>query len=90
MNKEALIRKYKEITGASLKDSKIAVDGVIEAIINGMAEAGEVKITGFGTFSLVEKEESQARNPKTGESVTVPAHKSPKFKFSKTLKDLMR
>lgn len=90
MNKDALIRKYKEITGASLKDSKVAVDGVIEAIINGMAEAGEVKIAGFGTFSLVEKEESKARNPKTGEVITVPAHKSPKFKFSKTLKDLMR
>ena len=37
MNKEALIRKYKEITGASLKDSKVAVEGVIEAIVAGMA-----------------------------------------------------
>lgn len=90
MNKEALIRKYKEITGASLKDSKVAVDGVIEAIVAGMAEAGEVKLSGFGTFSLVEKAESQARNPKTGESVVVPAHKAPKFKFSKTLKDALR
>ena len=90
MNKDALIRKYAEITGATLKDSKVAVDGVIEAIVAGMAEAGEVKLSGFGTFSLVEKAESQARNPKTGETVVVPAHKAPKFKFSKTLKDALR
>ena len=36
MNKDALIRKYAEITGATLKDSKVAVDGVIEAIVAGM------------------------------------------------------
>ena len=88
MNKEGLVRKYKEITGATLNESKIAVNGILEAIVAGMKEEGEVKISGFGTFSVVEKEESQARNPLTGEAVTVPAHKVPSSNFLKHLKTL--
>lgn len=90
MNKEGLVREYKEITGATLKDSKTAIDGVIEAIVSGLKKEGSVGISGFGAFELVEKAEAVKKNPATQADVTVPAHKALKVKMSKTLKDSLR
>lgn len=90
MNKEELIRKYASLTGDTIANSRDCVAKVLEAIVEGLKETGEVKINGFGVFSLVEKDESIARNPKTGEEIVVAPHKVCKFKFSKALKDSLR
>lgn len=88
--KEQLVRKYAELTGKTLKESRESIDGVVNSIVGLLEEEGSVSIWGFGTFKLVEKAESIARNPKTGEEVVVPAHKQLKVKMSDTLKNRLR
>lgn len=93
MNKEAVVRSIKEKSGdlkLTLKDSKAVLDIVLDAIVDGLKTEGSVSLQGFGTFELVEKAESEKRNPKTQEIVKVPAHKALKVKMSKTLKASLR
>ena len=47
----------------------------------------EVRLVGFGTFSVAQRRASEGRNPRTGERIQIPASKQPKFKASKALKD---
>ena len=66
------------------------VDCVIETIKEQIAEGNEVNLSGFGKFSVVDKPQAEKRNPATGSTVTVPAHKSPKFKYSSTVKNMLK
>jgi DNA-binding protein HU-beta len=52
-----------------------------------MKNGEKVQLVGFGTFEVKTREERVARNPKTGEPITVPASKHPAFSASKALKD---
>jgi len=47
---------------------------------------GKCSVSGFGTFKLVQRSERQGRNPKTGESLTIPARTAVKFSASTGLK----
>lgn len=89
MNKETLIAKVAEATGTTKKDAKVQVDAVLDAIVNGLQEDGEVSFVGFGTFKAVHVEERTHRNPKDGSEVVKPAHKKVKFKAGKALKELV-
>lgn len=66
-----------------------AVDGIVRIIKETLAKGEPVIIRGFGTFQPVALAERTARNPKTGKPVTVPAHKSAKFRVSKDLVKLL-
>ena len=66
------------------------VDAVFSAIANALARDESVVIPGFGTFSTKSREARQGRNPRTGESITIAASKSPSFKAGKTLRDAVR
>ena len=70
---------------------KTKVDEVVGAmtdvITETMAKGDKVALLGFGTFEAVDKPESTALNPRTKETIVVPAHKAPKFKAGKGLKD---
>lgn len=63
------------------------VNTVFQACANSLANGENVRIDGFGQFKYVEVPERPGRNPKTGEAVTIPAHKTVRFTVSKTLKD---
>ena len=58
-----------------------------DAIQETLAKGDEVKIVGFGTFTVAHRAAGEARNPRTGEKVQVPASKTPKFKAGAGLKD---
>ena len=60
-----------------------AIDGLIRIAKEKLAEGEEVSIRGFGTLSVVQRDERMGRNPRTGETVIVPAHRSVRFKPSK-------
>lgn len=90
MNKVNFIRKIAEKTGFTQKDTGATIDAALDVIENALVDGDDVKLSGFGTFETVEKAERTARNLQTGEMITVPAHKAPKFKFSKTIKDAVR
>jgi len=71
----------------SKADAAKAVDGVFDAITGSLQSGGEVRVVGFGTFSVGNRKATTGRNPRTGESIQIPASKQPKFKAGKGLKD---
>lgn len=87
MNKNELISAVAEKTGLSKKDSEKALNAALETITAKVAEGEKVQLIGFGTFELRERAEKQARNPRTGEKMTVPACKAPAFKAGQAFKD---
>lgn len=87
MNKNDLIAAVADNTGLSKADATKAVDGVLESITGALKSGGEVRLVGFGTFSVAKRAASTGRNPRTGESIKIPASKQPKFKAGKALKD---
>lgn len=87
MNKNELISAVAEKSGLSKKDSEKALNAALEAITATVAKGEKVQLIGFGTFELRERAEKQARNPRTGETMTVPACKAPAFKAGQAFKD---
>ena len=80
MNKTEFIDAVAATAGMSKVNSKKAVDAVIETIVSEMKEGGKVAITGFGSFSVVEKAARKGVNPRTNEAINIPARKIVKFK----------
>ena len=89
MNKNDLISKVADSTGLSKADSSNAVDAVIESIIGAMKSGDDVRLVGFGTFSVANRKASEGRNPRTGEKINIPASRQPKFKAGKGLKEAL-
>lgn len=87
MNKNDLVAVVADKTGLSKADSTNAVDSVFDAITDSLQGGGEVRLVGFGTFSVSQRRASEGRNPRTGERIKIPASKQPKFKAGKGLKD---
>ncbi len=71
----------------SKTDSSKAVDAVLEAISDSLGSGNEIRLVGFGTFSVANRAATRGRNPRTGELIQIPATKLPKFKAGKALKD---
>ena len=67
-------------------DSAKAVDGVVDAITAALSDGGEVRLVGFGTFSVSHRKATTGRNPRTGEAIQIAATNVPKFKSGKALK----
>ena len=86
MNKNDLVAKVASNTGLSKTDSANAVDGIIDAITSSLSAGEEVRLVGFGTFSVARRAATQGRNPRTGERIQIPASNQPKFKAGKGLK----
>ena len=87
MNKNDLVAAVAASTGLSKADSANAVDSVIDAITGSLQSGEEVRLVGFGTFSVAQRAASEGRNPRTGERISIAASRQPKFKAGKALKD---
>ena len=87
MNKNDLVSAVASSTAMSKADSVKAVEGVFDAISGALSSGGDVRIVGFGTFSVVNRKATTGRNPRTGEAIQIPASKQPKFKAGKGLKE---
>lgn len=87
MNKNDLVAHVADAAGLSKVDATRAVDAVIDGITNSLKKGSEVRLVGFGTFSVARRAASKGRNPRTGEPINIPASKQPKFKAGKALKD---
>ena len=87
MNKNDLVATVSSSTGLSKSDAAKAVDGVFDAITSSLKGGQEVRLVGFGTFSVAHRKATQGRNPRTGESIQIPASNQPKFKAGKGLKE---
>ena len=89
MNKNDLIASVAESTGLSKADATKAVDAVLDLIGGTLKNGNEVRLVGFGTFSVAKRAASEGRNPRTGATIQIPASKRPKFSAGKALKDLV-
>ncbi len=86
MNKNDLVAAVAEDSGLSKADAGRAVDSVIQSITSALRRGTDVRLVGFGTFSVVNRAASEGRNPRTGEKIQIPASRQPKFKAGKGLK----
>ena len=80
MNKTELINAISERASLSKADARAALDATLSAIVDAIAEKDKVSILGFGTFSVTEKGERTGVNPRTKETITIPARNIVKFK----------
>ena len=87
MNKSDLVQSVADSSGLSKADSARAVDAVFDCITSALQDGGDVRVVGFGTFSISRRAASTGRNPQTGESIQIAASNQPKFKAGKALKD---
>jgi DNA-binding protein HU-beta len=87
MNKQELIGSVADSTGLSKTDAGKAVEGVFDAVTAALKKGDEVRLVGFGTFSVSKRKASTGRNPRTGEPMKIKASSQPKFKPGKGLKD---
>jgi DNA-binding protein HU-beta len=90
MNKADIISKVHEVLGVTKSDAERAVDTVFDSITDAMKDGTSVSVAGFGIFEAKLRDAREARNPRTGESVEVPAMRIPKFRAAKALKDAVK
>jgi DNA-binding protein HU-beta len=87
VNKNELVAAVADGADLSKADAGKAVDSVFDAVSDALKGGDEVRIVGFGTFSVASRAASTGRNPRTGEAIQIKASKQPKFKAGKGLKD---
>ena len=87
MNKTELVNAVAEKAGFSKKDAEKAINATVEAISDALKGGDKVQLVGFGAFEVKTRAARQGRNPRTKETITIPASKSPVFKAGKALKD---
>lgn len=87
MNKNDLVAAVATNTGLSKADAAKAVDGIFDTVTGALKRGDDVRLVGFGTFSVVNRKASVGRNPRTGARIQIPASRQPKFKAGKGLKD---
>ena len=87
MNKNELVASVASATGMSKADAANAVEGVFDSITSALSGGGEVRLVGFGTFSVSHRKATMGRNPRTGEAIQIKASNQPKFKAGKALKE---
>ena len=87
MNKNDLIGAVADASGLTRSDATKAVEGVFDSITGALKRGDEVRLVGFGTFSVARRKASSGRNPRTGETMQIKASNQPKFKAGKGLKD---
>ena len=87
MNKNDLISAVSDRSELTKADAQKAVDAVFEEISSTLSSGAEVRVVGFGTFSVATRKASEGRNPRTGEPIHIPESRQPKFKAGKALKE---
>jgi DNA-binding protein HU-beta len=90
MNKQAIAEAVHVKLGGTKVQAEEVVDIVIDSIVSTLKKGGEVSIAGLGIFSTKTRAARQARNPRTGEAISVPAMRVPKFRAAKALKDSVK
>lgn len=87
MNKQELVNQVAQEADLPKNKAQSAVEAVIDSIKASLKKGDEVRLVGFGTFSVSNRAATTGRNPRTGEAIKIPASKQAKFKPGKELKD---
>jgi len=89
MNKSQLIAAIASKTELSKKDSEKAVKAFVDVVTEELKKGEKVQLVGFGTFEVAKRAAREGINPKTKETIKIPASKAPKFKAGKSLKEVV-
>ena len=89
MSKTDLVNYIAEETGLTKADAARALEAVIGGVTAGLKKEGKVTVTGFATFVAKEKAATTGRNPRTGETVTIPAKTAGTIKAGAKLKEAL-
>ena len=87
MNKVELVTKMAEKSNLTKKEAALALDAFIESVEEALENKEKVQLVGFGTFETRERAAREGRNPRTKETITIPASTVPVFKAGKEFKD---
>lgn len=87
MNKSELAAKMAEKSGLKKAEAEKALKAFIDTVTEELVNGGDVRLVGFGTFDVKEREARTGVNPRTGEKMEIAASKSPRFKVGKAFKD---
>jgi len=87
MNKQELIAAIANGTGFARSDASRAVECMLETISNSLKSGEDVRLVGFGTFSVTRRKASTGRNPRTGQVMNISETSQPKFRAGKSLKE---
>ena len=90
MNKNELIGAVASKSEICKKDVEKVINTFTNVVTDVLINGDKVQLVGFGTFEVIERAARTGRNPKTGETITIDASKSPKFKAGKSLKDAVK
>lgn len=89
MNKNELVAIVADKADITKAKATEAVDAVFEAITDAMADGDEVRLVGFGTFTVTHRQATTGRNPRNGEVIQIAASNQPKFRPGKALKEVV-
>jgi len=90
MTKADLIDAIAKDANLTKADAGRALNAALDAITGELKKEEKISLVGFGTFSLAKRPKRKGRNPQTGESITIPARKVPRFTPGKALKDTVQ
>jgi DNA-binding protein HU-beta len=90
MNKQDIAEKVQGVLGGTKADAERAMECVIDTIVKALKSGDEVSVAGLGIFKTKMRAARTARNPRTGETVNVPAMRVPKFQAAKALKEAVK
>jgi len=89
MNKGELVDKVAEKSGVTKKQADMVISAAIDAIMETVSGGEKVTLVGFGSFESRDRKEREGRNPKTGETMIIPATKVPAFSAGKQFKEMV-
>ena len=90
MNKQELISKIADSAKTTKSEAASVLDSFIDVITKSLKKGNDVRLTGFGTFTVTKRKATQGRNPRTGQTIKIAASTQPKFRAGKSLKDAVQ
>ncbi len=87
IKKTQLIQMLADKTGVSKKDASMHLEAVVETLTGLLRKGEKINITGLGIFKVADRKAREGRNPRTGETIQIPASKKLRFTASKVLKE---
>ena len=87
MNKQELVSKVADTAKCTKSEAASIIDGFVDVITKTLKKGGEIRLTGFGTFTTSKRKATTGRNPRTGQAIKIPASTQPKFRAGKSLRD---
>lgn len=87
MNKNELVDAVASAASLKKSEAETVLEAILATISGELKKGSEVRLVGFGTFTVSNRAATEGRNPRTGETIKIPARRVPRFKAGKGLKD---